>query len=492
MQRTLDYNAPVRQVWRWLSALPRALLVQPEQLGTDVAYALALIPPLALGLLFFRRPAALLLAFCLLAGTIGLLAFRLAGLTIGLPAWVGHRANHPLVAALLIVAVLSPVTPPWLGVSLVVLFILLDSLAWPHLRRMAVHPALLCVGILSVAQQQLGFSFLSPFDGRPLDDPLRLHTVIDPVTLYVGNVPGPLGTTSAAAVLLGIAYLWYTRKVSLGMVAGFVIGVAAAAAAFRLDVAFQVSGGAALFLAGYLAADRRRLAFDERLCAGLGLCAGALTIFLRTRGQGAAAAWEALLAVTAALSLAIQGRMVIESRQRSGGLWRRTTVRSGRAPAVRPAPAVSPGRPGAMPPAPPLLLTQPAQARSAYRNVPASRSTEPPSRSAEPASRVEVLAARQGLATRTMSRQAGTSARPAPNDDIVRQMRSAALRGSPEEPRLVRIAALVLLNPVGLWLTWRDPSQSTYWKAAVTALSVLWYAAVAGAVLLVGHQAIRL
>lgn len=475
----------MRQVWRWLSALPRFLLVQPEQLGTDVAYTLALLPPLVLGMLFFRRPAALLLAFCLLAGTICLLALRLAGLTIGLPPWIGHRAHHPLVAALLIVAVLSPLTPPWLGVSLIVLFILLDSLAWPHLRRMAVHPALLCVGILSVAQQQLGFGFLSPFDGRPLDEPLRLHTVIDPVTLYVGNVPGPLGSTSSAAVLLGIAYLWYTRKVSLALVVGFVIGMAAAAAAFRLDIAFQISGGAALFLAGYLAADRRRLPVDGRLCAGLGLAAGALTILFRVQGQAGAAAWEALLAVTATWSLAVRVQMVIENRQRSGGLWRRTPLRSGRTPALRPAPVGSPARLGAAPAAPTFSAAQPAEARTAYRSVPASRP-------AAPASRIDVMAARQGLATRAMSRQPAAATRPLPNDDIVRQMRSAALRGSRGQPRLVRIAALVLLNPVGLWLTWRDPSQPAYWKSVVTALSLLWYAAVAGAILLVGHQPIRL
>src|SRR5207253_4068202 len=124
----------VRQLWRALHAVPQLLLVQPEQLSYDVVYALALVPPMATGIFFFRRPAALLIALCFLAGIVCLLALQLARSTVGLPAWVAYRAGHPLVASLLVACFLPSTVPAWLGVAMVVLLVLLDSFLWPQLH----------------------------------------------------------------------------------------------------------------------------------------------------------------------------------------------------------------------------------------------------------------------------------------------------------------------------------------------------------------------
>ena len=51
-----------------------------------------------------------------------------------------------------------------------------------------------------------------------------------------------------------------------------------------------------LFLAGYIAADRRRLLIPERFTFAFGLAAGAATMILRWYGNGQQAAWQALLA----------------------------------------------------------------------------------------------------------------------------------------------------------------------------------------------------
>jgi hypothetical protein len=308
--------------------------------------------------------------------------------------------------------------------------------------------------------------------------------------MYVGNIPGPLGATSAAALLLGIGYLWYARKISLALVAGFIAGMGMAAAAFRLDVAFQLSSGAALYLAGYLAADRRRLPVSERLGLGLGVLAGALTIVLRWRDQGQAAAWESLLLVTAGLSLTIRVRMLLENRRLGAGLWRRRAVRSGaQRTALQPAPAVL-GL-GAVPRAP---AAPPSGAPS--RSGPAGPglgAVKAPAVVPVSVAQPEPAAIRGPLAARTLTARRSAPVRPAPSDDIVRQMRSAAIRSPGQAPSpVLRLLALVVLNPVGLWLTWRDPAQPAHWKSLVTVLSLLWYAALAGAILLVGHQAIRL
>src|SRR5260370_3089660 len=133
----------VRQLWRGLQGVPQLLLVQPEQLSYDLAYALALLPLVIAGIVFFLQDALLLFAISFLSGIVCLLALQLARLTFGLPDWVGYKATHPLVAGVLIACFFSPRTPAWIAASMVILFIIIDTILWPQLRRVLIHPALL-------------------------------------------------------------------------------------------------------------------------------------------------------------------------------------------------------------------------------------------------------------------------------------------------------------------------------------------------------------
>ena len=166
----LDYNARVRQLWRALQGVPQLLLVQPEQLSYDLAYALALLPLVVAGIVFFLQDALLLFALSFLAGIVCLLAIQLARLTFGLPAWIGFRATHPLVASILIASFFSPRTPAWVAATMVILFIVIDTVLWPQLQRVMLHPALIIFGLLFLIDRQLGIGFANPFDGRHLDD----------------------------------------------------------------------------------------------------------------------------------------------------------------------------------------------------------------------------------------------------------------------------------------------------------------------------------
>src|SRR4030081_2057459 len=114
----------VRQLWRALHAVPQLLVVQPEQLSYDLAYALALLPLVIAGIVFFLQDALLLFAISFLAGIVCLLALQLSRLTFGLPSWGGFQATHPPVASMLIACYFSPRTPAWIGASIVILFIL--------------------------------------------------------------------------------------------------------------------------------------------------------------------------------------------------------------------------------------------------------------------------------------------------------------------------------------------------------------------------------
>jgi Na+-translocating ferredoxin:NAD+ oxidoreductase subunit D len=450
----------VRQLWRALHGVPQLLLVQPEQLSYDLAYALTLLPLVIAGIVFFLQDALLLFAISFLSGIVCLLALQLARLTIGLPAWVGFKATHPLVASMLIACFFSPRTPAWVAASMVILFIVIDTVLWPQLQRVMLHPALIVFGILFVIQRQLGIGFTNPFDGYRLDDPLvlwyKLQIVIDPVKLYVGNVPGPIGVTSAAAVLVGVTYLWYTRKISLGVVVGFLCGIAAMATVIRSDIGFQLASGPSLFLAGYVAADRRRVLLPEQFAFAFGAVAGVATMILRWYGEGQQAAWQGLLLASAVVTVVLRVQAIMRRRAKL---------------ASRPAPlrtlAIESGD------ADPHRLWAPVRSEA----------------------RQPVLAA--SPAATAYSRGAG--ARPVrsfdnqgdPND-MVRQMRSAATRGGPlrggRQSALVLVAALLLLNPVGLWLTWSGASLSRRTKLLLSLVSVLWYLGVAGLVFALAHR----
>ena len=446
----------VRQLWRALHSVPQLLLVQPEQLSYDLAWALALLPLVIAGIVFFLQDALLLFAISFLAGIVCLLALQLARLTIGLPAWVGFKATHPLVASMLIACFFSPRTPAWIAASMVILFIAIDTVLWPQLQRVMLHPALIVFGILFVIQRQLGIGFTNPFDSHRLDDPLllwyKLQIVIDPVKLYVGNVSGPIGVTSAGAVLVGVTYLWYTRKISLGVVVGFLCGIAVMATAIRSDLGFQLASGPSLFLAGYVAADRRRVLLPERFTFAFGAAAGVATMILRWYGEGQQAAWQGLLVASAVVTVVLRVQAVMRRRAKL---------------ASRPAPlrtlAVESGEPD------PHRLWAPVRSEVRQPVLATATAATAYSRAASP------------RPVRAFDDQED------PND-MVRQLRSAATRGGPLQSPFVLLSALLLLNPVGLWLTWSGASFNRRTKLLLSALSALWYLGVAGLVFALAHR----
>jgi Na+-translocating ferredoxin:NAD+ oxidoreductase RnfD subunit len=436
------------------------LLVQPEQLNYDLAYALALLPLVIAGIVYFLQDALLLFAISFLSGIVCLLALQLARLTFGLPAWVGFKATQPLVASILIACFFSPRTPAWIGASMVILFIVIDTVIWPQLRRVMIHPALIVFGILYLIELPLHIGYVNPFDGRRLDDPLtiwyKLQIVIDPVKLYVGNAPGPIGVTSFVAVLLGVTYLWYTRKISLGVVVGFLCGVAGVAIAIRSDLGFQLASGPSLFLAGYIAADRRRVLIPERFTFAFGLAAGVATMILRWYGNGQQAAWQGLLLISALATVALLVQDLLRRRAR----W-----------ASRPAQLRSLAVDSAEPPDPHRLW---APVRSDVRQP--VMATSP------------IAAAYSGRGTTTRPVRS-FDAQGDPHD-MVRQMRSQATRGGPlsgQNP-IVLLAALLIINPVGLWLTWTERSLNRQTRLLLSAVSVLWYLGAAGFVFALTHR----
>ena len=445
----------VRQLWRALHNVPQLLLVQPEQLTYDLAYALALLPLIVAGIVFFLQDSILLFAISFLAGIVCLLAIQLGRLTFGLPAWVGFKATHPLVASLLIACFVPPRTPAWVVATAVIVYVAIDTVLWPQLHRVMLHPALIVFGLLFLVERQLAVGYVNPFDGRPLADPLllwsQLQKMIDPVKLYVGNVPGPIGVTSAAAVLIGVTYLWYTRKISLGIVAGFLIGITLGSLILRTDAGFQLASGPALFIAGYIAADRRRVALNEQFTILFGVAAGLITMALRWYGEGLQSIWQAFLLTSVTVTVVLRVQTLLRRRGGVGAARMRTLqIESGeREPraVLAPLPAPAP---------------QPAMAAA------------------------RLSGGYRGASMQSSSPRFDTSHDP---NDLVRQMRSAATRGSSWTANQgILLASLLVVNPVGLWLTWKTRSMAQQVKLMLTGASVLWYLGAAGLAFALLHR----
>ena len=242
----------------------------------------------------------------------------------------------------------------------------------------------------------------------------------------------------------------------MGVIAGFLCGVAAVALAIRSDLGFQLASGPSLFLAGYVAADRRRVLLSERFTFAFGVAAGGLTMILRWYGQGQQAAWQSLLLVSAVVTLILRVQAMLRQRARTQSRpapVRTLTVESGVSDPHR---LWAPVRP---PVRQPVVAASPMA--TAYSRGPISR----PVRSFETQS---------------------------DSNDLVRQMRNAATRSGPlggasVNPFLL-VPALLILNPLGLWLTWRSASLSRTTKLLLSAVSLLWYLAAAGLAFALTHR----
>jgi hypothetical protein len=274
-----------------------------------VVFGLALLPPLALSLAFFRQLTGAALGLALGIALVLMLAEALLG-RAGIIITPGRRLAHPpVITALLVAGFAAPRLPLQAIAGAVAVTILFDRIVGPHLPDTFPSPALLGIAAVALLQLPLHVSYSNPFDLRPLAEPFALaaetHRTIDPIKLYVGNVPGPLVATSMGAVFLGWAYLWYARRVVGRAVAAYLVGVGVAALVLRQDVPLQIVSGSALFVTAFVATDRRHLRGPNGFLVALGLVAGILTVALRVRGQHIHAALEAWVAIGLAGSLLV-------------------------------------------------------------------------------------------------------------------------------------------------------------------------------------------
>ena len=304
---------------------------KPATLPDDLVTGIALLPPVVAGLVIFRLPAVQMLAVAAAAGAIGLIASRIV--------WrsqLGHGGASPLISAVIGVALVGAGAGPLVAAEVAVVAVVLDLLRARYLPAIRAQAGLLAYAAIAVATRGATSAYVNPANGAPFGDPIGTWyqffspaaSPIDPIRLYVGNVPGPVFATSMMAVVVGVAWLAYARRVSLVVLFGFMVGGLLAIYTLHWDAIFQLDNGPTWFVAGLILADRRLLPDSWAVRPTLGFAAGLFAIGLRRPPQGTWLAGHGLEVAffTVALIQAVMAIVVVVVWSTSMAMerWRRT------------------------------------------------------------------------------------------------------------------------------------------------------------------------
>jgi hypothetical protein len=294
---------------RAAATLDRAAF-NPSSLPDDVITGIALAPPVAAGLIIFKLPALEMLGIAL--------AFGVGGQLLASWLWrkdIPRPQAGPLIAAVFGVALVGAGASFFTSIVIAALAVTLELVRARFIPAIRAQSGLLAFAALAIVARNapLGpFAYVNPATGRTFPDPIAiwflqpaLPAPYDPITLWVGNVAGPVFATSLMAVVVGIAWLAYARRLSFVVAATFLLGAVLAVTVFHWDVMTQLDSGPTWFVAGLLLADRRLLPGSWAIRPVLGFGAGLLTVGLRLRGFGIDAAFLTVAGVQAVMAVIV-------------------------------------------------------------------------------------------------------------------------------------------------------------------------------------------
>jgi hypothetical protein len=264
---------------RIAGALDRVLF-RPESLRPDIVFGLALAAPVVAGLVLFRMAAVWMLLIALgIGGGVHLLAHLTRVRT----------EVSPALLAVVGVALCGPLSAPvWpalvaFGAALAEPF---RARLWPGAR---INTGVLAYAVVYLASHGAMAAYQRP--GSPLlfPEPIAQWSrfyggsvrFIEPITLYVGNVAGPVFATSLLAVAVGLAWLWYARRLNVVAAAAFLLAGAAMALALHWDPVFQLDSGPAWFVTGFALCYRGELADRPLTRPVLAIAAAVIGVGLR-------------------------------------------------------------------------------------------------------------------------------------------------------------------------------------------------------------------
>ena len=269
---------------------------------------LALVPPIAAGLVIYKAPAAEMLGIAVAAGAVGVVAAQLL--------WRHQRPRQlggALIASLFGVALVGAGASLLVSIEIVVLAMILELLRARYIPAIRAQAGLIAFAVVLLATRGAPLTYFDPNGTTNPRDPIdtwyqlfhQSAWTLDPVRLYVGNVPGPVFATSLLAVAVGVAWLAYARRVSLVVLVAFVLGALIPVYTFHWDPLFQLDSGPTWFVAGLLLANRSLLPESWALRPMLGFAGGLFAIGLRHNGYGIEAAYLSVATLQAVMAVIV-------------------------------------------------------------------------------------------------------------------------------------------------------------------------------------------
>jgi len=281
----------------------RSALRAVKQVGIDpvaadptVVAILALVPPIVAGIVFFRLLAVEMLTIAVGVAVVAYAAARLRD----------HPLDGvPLLPALVGVALVGPAASPVWAAAVALVAVGLKLARDRYTPRARLQTGLIAYVLVWLASQGGTAVYVNPGSTTRVEEPIRLWlhyfggtlAPIDPVRLYVGNVAGPVFATSMLAVVVGAAWLWYSRRLSLLVVLTFLVGATVPVVMAGWSPVYHIFSGPLWFAAALLLADRRDLPRSPLGRPLARLVAGGTCMWLRARGLAIESAPAAIAAV---------------------------------------------------------------------------------------------------------------------------------------------------------------------------------------------------
>ncbi len=280
----------------------------PASLPDDLITGIAVAPPIAAGLIIFKLQALEMLGIAL--------AFGISAQLVARWAWrhdVPRPQPSPVIAAVFGVALVGAGASLPISAAIAAIAVIAELLRARFIPAIRAQAGLLAFAAVALLTKGAPLLFIRPANGQLFDDPIATWyaqqslpvSPYDPVTLYVGNVPGPVFATSLVAVAIGIAWLAYARRLSFAVAIGFLAGAVVPIAWFHWDYVAHLDSGPTWFVAGLLLADRRNLPSSWAIRPVLGFGAGLLAIGLRMRGNGLEATILTIAGVQAVMAVVV-------------------------------------------------------------------------------------------------------------------------------------------------------------------------------------------
>ncbi|MEW6229008.1 MAG: RnfABCDGE type electron transport complex subunit D [Bacillota bacterium] len=272
---------------------------------------LALMPAALAGVWFFGLRAFAMMVLCVAAAV---------GTEAGLqrlmkrPVTVGDYSA--VVAGLLLALVLPPDLPLWMGVIGAVFSMAIAKFIFGGLGQNIFNPALIGRAVLLASWPVFmtrwrwpifSAPWIPDFDAVSSATPLallKLGGIRTPyLNLFLGNVAGSIGETSALAILVGAAYLLYRGHISLRIPVSFIGTVAVLTALLGQDPLFHVLAGGLMLGAFFMATDYVTSPVTPKGQIIFGMGCGVLTVFIRLYGGYPEGVCYAILIMNAATAL---------------------------------------------------------------------------------------------------------------------------------------------------------------------------------------------